>query len=64
MEKKVNIILRKVVNTLKILVATQEPNDIKLLAHQKTLDKILSSETPKGFMKWLPLFSKIVEPIK
>lgn len=43
MEKKVQINLSKVVNTLKILVATQEPNDIKLLAHQKTLDKILSS---------------------
>lgn len=43
MEKKVFYLIKKVVNTLKNLVATQEPKDIKNIAHQKTIDKILMS---------------------
>ena len=55
---------KKVVNTLKILVATQEPNDIKLIAHENTVERLLSAESPNKFMRWLQLFAKIVEPNK
>lgn len=55
---------KKVVNTLKVLVATQEPNDIKMIAHEKTVERLLLAENPKKFMRWLQLFAKIVEPIK
>lgn len=45
-------------------MATQDPIDIKNIAHLKTVNMILEVKQPEKFMKWLQIFCKIVDPFK
>ena len=49
---------------LRSLVECEDGHEIKEVTHSKILDKFLKCDNIHEYIKWTPIFSKIVKPLK